>query len=78
MNLCIAGAMDQLLDEVDEEESATKEDFRQRNFTQFVGSAFYTFANLKINVPETYERVFLPQPKKLDLEITSLVFQEYI
>ncbi len=23
-------------------------------------------------------RVFLPQPKKLDLEITSFVFQEYL
>jgi len=29
-----------------------------------------------INVQETSTLVFLPQPKKIDLEITGLVFQE--
>jgi len=46
MNSGIADAMDQLLDEVDEEEPATKEDFCRWNSAQIVGSAFYTFANL--------------------------------
>jgi len=31
-----------------------------------------------INVREHATRVFLPQPKKLHLEVTGLVFQEYL
>ncbi len=46
MNSGIADAMDQLLDEVDEEEAATKEDFGRWNPVQIVGGAFDTFANL--------------------------------
>jgi len=31
---------------------------------------------VEIHVRETSTRVFLPQPKKVNLEITGLVFQE--
>ena len=55
MNLGVAGAMDQLLDEVDEKESAAKEDFCRRNSTQIVGSTLDTFANLNYND----EQIFL-------------------
>jgi hypothetical protein len=47
MNLGIAGAMDQFLDEVDEEESGAKEDFCCWNPAQVVGSALNAFTNLK-------------------------------
>jgi len=34
------------------------------------------FVIVQIYVLETSTQVFLPQPKKINLEITSLVFQE--
>jgi hypothetical protein len=49
MNFGIADAMDQLLDEVDEEESAAEEDFCRRNPAQIVRGTFNAFANLKNN-----------------------------
>ena len=72
MNSGIADAMDQLLDEIDEEESTTKEDFCRRNSAQIEGSALDTFSNLKnswiYNAPFFLEKwKLIQQPYTYDM-----------
>jgi len=59
-------------------ERIRKRDTKTENLRK-IGKTYHTdisVINSDIDVRESLTRVFLPQPKKIDLEITGLVFQE--